>query len=124
VASWRQDDLEMGMRVLFVGLTLLLSLTTLGWEPTSAAPKQKSEQIKSTSVSEIKTEEVRSIELYMRKVFDNQRIRIVLRPKKPASAEVYIAEQFVGIVFLDNEDGDRSFQFQMAILQEDLKPGR
>ena len=36
------------------------------------------------------------------------------------SAEVYIGEEFIGVLFVDDEDDDRSFQFQMAILEEDL----
>ena len=35
-------------------------------------------------------------------------------------AEVYIGEEFIGVLFVDDEDDDRSFQFQMAILEEDL----
>ncbi|MCW5192463.1 DUF3126 family protein [Burkholderia cenocepacia] len=42
------------------------------------------------------------------------------RPKKDDSAEVYIGEEFIGVLFVDDEDDDRSFQFQMAILEEDL----
>ena len=49
-----------------------------------------------------------------------QKIRVVPRPKKDDSAEVYIGEEFIGVLFVDDEDDDRSFQFQMAILEEDL----
>ena len=48
------------------------------------------------------------------------RFRVVPRPKKDDSAEVYIGEEFIGVLFVDDEDDDRSFQFQMAILEEDL----
>jgi hypothetical protein len=48
------------------------------------------------------------------------KIRVVPRPKKDDSAEVYIGEEFIGVLFVDDEDDDRSFQFQMAILEEDL----
>ncbi len=40
--------------------------------------------------------------------------------KKTDSAEVYIGDEFVGIVFLDDEDGDRSYSFTMSILDTDL----
>lgn len=40
-------------------------------------------------------------------------------PSRRISAEVYIGEEFVGVVFED-EDGDGSFMFEMAILAEDL----
>jgi hypothetical protein len=60
------------------------------------------------------------IERFMRRTFANHSIRIVPRPKKTDSAEVYVGEEFIGVVFLDDEEGDRSFNFQMAILAEDL----
>jgi len=45
---------------------------------------------------------------------------VVPRPKKDDSAEVYVGEEFIGVLFVDDEDDDRSYQFQMAILEEDL----
>jgi hypothetical protein len=65
--------------------------------------------------------EVRKIEAYMRQLFGNARIRVVPRPKKDDSAEVYIGEEFVGVMFVDDEDDERSYNFQMAILQTDLE---
>ena len=41
--------------------------------------------------------------------------------KKDDSAEVYVGEEFIGVLFVDEEDGDRSFNFQMAILDTDLE---
>lgn len=64
--------------------------------------------------------ELAKIERFMRRTFANQSIRIVPRPKKTDSAEVYIAEEFIGVLYFDDEEGDRSFNFQMAILAEDL----
>lgn len=65
-------------------------------------------------------QEVRKLDAYLKRVFGNARIRVVPRPKKDDSAEVYIGEEFIGVLFVDDEDDDRSFQFQMAILEEDL----
>ena len=63
--------------------------------------------------------EVRKLDAYLKRVFGNPKIRVVPRPKKDDSAEVYIGEEFIGGVFED-EDGDGSFMFEMAILAEDL----
>lgn len=60
------------------------------------------------------------VERYLRQTFANHSIRVVGRPKKDDSAEVYIADEFVGVLFLDDEDGDRSYNFQMAILETDI----
>jgi len=64
--------------------------------------------------------ELAKIERFLRQTFANHSIRVVARPKKTDSAEVYVGEDFIGVVFLDDEDGDRSFNFQMAILDTDL----
>ena len=43
------------------------------------------------------------------------------RPQKANSAEVYIGDEFIGVVFRDDEDGDLSYNFTMAILDIDLE---
>ncbi|HEU5277260.1 MAG TPA: DUF3126 family protein [Xanthobacteraceae bacterium] len=65
-------------------------------------------------------QEIRKIEAYMRRLFGNAKLRVVPRPKKEDSAEVYIGEEFIGVIFVDDEDDDRSYNFQMAILGADL----
>lgn len=64
--------------------------------------------------------ELQRLENYLRRLFSNPSMRVVARPRKKDSAEVYIGEEFIGVLFLDDEDGDRSFNFQMAILAEDV----
>ena len=68
----------------------------------------------------VDVQEVKKLDAYLKRLFGNQKIRVVPRPKKDDSAEVYIGEEFIGVLFVDDEDDDRSFQFQMAILEEDL----
>jgi len=65
--------------------------------------------------------EVRKLDAYLKKLFANPRMRVVPRPKKDDSAEVYIGEEFVGVLFVDDEDDERSYNFQMAILGSDLE---
>ncbi len=64
--------------------------------------------------------EVRKIDAYLKRLFGNPKIRVVPRPKKDDSAEVYIGDEFVGVLFVDDEDDERSYNFQMAILAADL----
>ena len=47
-------------------------------------------------------------------------MQVKARPIKDDSAEVYIGEEFIGVLFRDEEDGDLSYSFQMAILEFDL----
>ena len=67
--------------------------------------------------------EDRKLDAYLKRLFENKRIRVVPRPKKDESAEVYIGEEFIGVLFVDDEDDDRSYNFQMAILETDLEDG-
>lgn len=64
--------------------------------------------------------ELQKVETYLRRTFSNAAIRVVARPKKD-SAEVYIGDEFIGVVSEDNEDGDKSYFFEMAILDTDLE---
>ena len=66
-------------------------------------------------------QEVRKLDAYLKRVFGNPKIRVVPRPKKDDSAEVYVGEDFVAILFREDEDGEVSYQFQMAILEMDLE---
>lgn len=68
----------------------------------------------------MKKEEVLKVERYLRATFGNQTISVRARPKKDDSAEVYLGEEFIGVLFKDEEDGETSYNFQMAILSEDL----
>ena len=65
--------------------------------------------------------EIAKVERHLRRTFANHSIRVVPRPKKADSAEVYVGEEFIGVVFLVVEEGDRSVNFQMAILDTDLE---
>ncbi|MBX6424752.1 MAG: DUF3126 family protein [Variibacter sp.] len=65
--------------------------------------------------------EIKKLDAYLKRLFGNPRIRVVPRPKKDDSAEVYIGEEFIGVLFVDDEDGERSYNFEMAILGSDLE---
>ena len=72
-------------------------------------------------VARVDVQEVRKLDAYLKRLFNNPRIRVVPRPKKDDSAEVYIGEEFIGVMFVDDEDDERSYNFQMAILGTDLE---
>jgi hypothetical protein len=70
----------------------------------------------------VDVQEIKKIDSYLKRLFSNPRIRVVPRPKKEDSAEVYIGDEFIGVLFVDDEDEDKSYNFQMAILETDLEP--
>ena len=63
---------------------------------------------------------IRKIESHLRGTFANARLTVVPRPRQKDSCEVYVGEEFIGVVYED-EDEDGSFTFNMAILGEDLQ---
>jgi hypothetical protein len=70
---------------------------------------------------DVKKDELARLETYLRKTFGTKNLTVRARPKKDDSAEVYIGEDFVAILFREDEDGEVSYQFQMAILEMDLE---
>lgn len=69
----------------------------------------------------MKKDELARLETYLRKTFGTKSLSVRARPKKDDSAEVYIGDDFVAILFREEEDGEVSYQFQMAILEMDLE---
>ena len=66
-------------------------------------------------------QEIAKLEHYMRRKFQLPSIGVRARPQKDDSAEVYIGDEFIGILFRDDDDDDLSWSFQMAILEFDLE---
>ncbi len=65
-------------------------------------------------------EEILKLERYLKKVFQLPELQVRQRPRKEDSAEVFIGEEFIGILFRDDDEGETAYQFQMAILDFDL----
>ena len=68
-------------------------------------------------------DEIRKLTNFLRTKFELPAISVRARPQKTDSAEVYIGDEFVGVLYRDDEDpDDLSYSFQMAILEFDLEP--
>jgi hypothetical protein len=65
-------------------------------------------------------EEIQKLTRFLRGKFELARIEVRRRPQKADSAEVYIGDEFIGVIFKDEEDGELSYNFSMAILDFDL----
>jgi hypothetical protein len=63
---------------------------------------------------------VPTLNAYLRRKFDNDQIRVVTRPKKMDSVEAYLGDEFIGVLFLENEKGRKSYIFELPILDVDL----
>jgi hypothetical protein len=64
---------------------------------------------------------VPTLNAFLRRRFENDKIRVVVRPKKMDSLEAYIGEEFLGVLFVENEKGRKSYIFEMPILDFDLE---
>ncbi|MBL0372963.1 DUF3126 family protein [Rhizobium sp. KVB221] len=67
----------------------------------------------------MKPEELKKLDAYLKRTL-NPNIVVKARPRKDDSAEVYAGDEFLGVIYRDDEDGDLSYNFSMAILDVDL----
>lgn len=68
----------------------------------------------------MKPEEIKKLDAYFKRTFQNPAIQVKARPRKDDSCEVYLGEEFLGILFRDEDEGELSYNFSMAILDIDL----
>jgi hypothetical protein len=57
--------------------------------------------------------EIRKLDAYLKKLFDNPAIRVV--PKKQDNAEIFIGDDDIGELTADDDEGERSYNLRMVI---------
>ncbi|MFQ6016849.1 MAG: DUF3126 family protein [Kiloniellaceae bacterium] len=67
--------------------------------------------------------EIVRVQQYLRDTFGTDRLVLKARESDEGSAEVYIGGEFIGVVYRDEEEGEVSYSFNMAILDIDLPAG-
>ena len=65
-------------------------------------------------------EEILRLQTYLREKFGNNAIHLLEQSMQDNSVEVNLGEEFIGIIYRNDEDGEVSYAFQMAILDIDL----
>ncbi len=68
----------------------------------------------------MKKEELQKLDAYFKKLFQNSSMSVRARPRLEDSAEVYVGEEFIGVLTRDDDDEDLSYNFSMAVLEFDL----
>ncbi len=58
---------------------------------------------------------MRKLQDFLRRTFGNDAIRVTPAKKNPDNADVHLGEKSIGAIAVDDEDGDRSFAFDMKI---------
>jgi hypothetical protein len=69
----------------------------------------------------VQPQEINKLTTFLRRKFALPTITVRQRPQKDDSAEVYIGDEFIAVIYRDDEDGELSYNFQMAILDFDLE---
>lgn len=65
-------------------------------------------------------EEIKKLDTYLKKVFETQSLQVRARPKKDDSCEVYKDDEFLAVIYKDEDEGELSYSLSMAILDIDL----
>ncbi|MBU6475717.1 MAG: DUF3126 family protein [Alphaproteobacteria bacterium] len=60
------------------------------------------------------------LQKYLQDKFSNPKIALVARKEAKDSAEVTLGGEFIGVVYKDEDEGEVSYDFNMAILAMDL----
>lgn len=68
----------------------------------------------------VKHEEIIKLQKYLQMKFANPNIDVRPRPKQDDSVELYIGEEFLGLIYVDDDEGERSYMVQVSILDIDL----
>jgi Protein of unknown function (DUF3126) len=63
---------------------------------------------------------IKRLDAYLKRKFDNAAIRVVPRAKKRDSLEIYVGEEFIGVLFVDDEKRPGAYILEMPILDMDL----
>ena len=66
------------------------------------------------------TFEIKKISDYFNKQFKSKNFSLKIDKNNNDSAEVYFNDEFLGLIYKDDEDGEVAYQFHMTILDEDL----
>ena len=64
--------------------------------------------------------EMARLQKYFRDKFGTERIVLGPKARNDGSVEVSLGGEFIGIIYRDEEDGEISYAFHMAIMEMDL----
>ncbi len=65
-------------------------------------------------------QEIEKLQKYLKEKFSNNNITLVERKETADSVEVMLSGEFIGVVYKDDDEGETSYDFNMAILELDL----
>jgi hypothetical protein len=64
--------------------------------------------------------ELEKIESYLNRTFKTDKFLVKKRKSIDDSCEIYLEEEFIGLIYKEIDEGEQAYQFHMTILDEDL----
>lgn len=71
-------------------------------------------------MSEFQATELPVLQNFLENRFGKKGFALKMRERAKDSVEVLLDNEFIGVLYKDEEDGETSYDFNMAILSEDL----
>lgn len=68
----------------------------------------------------MKPEELRKLDAYFKRLFQNSKLTVRARPRINDSCELYLDDEFLGVVSKIVDEGETSYDLSMSILDIDL----
>ncbi len=64
---------------------------------------------------------IKKIQSYLNNLFDTDHFTVKKRKNIEDSLEIYIKDEFLGLIYEEIDENEKAYQFHMTILDEDLK---
>ena len=64
---------------------------------------------------------IKKIQSYLNNLFDTDNFTVKKRKNIEDSLEIYIKDEFLGLIYEEIDENEKAYQFHMTILDEDLK---
>jgi len=64
--------------------------------------------------------EIKQLQDYLNQKFSSDKFIVKERKSIDDSCEIFLDDEFIGLVYVENDEGETSYQFHMTILKEDL----
>ena len=64
---------------------------------------------------------LKKIQSYLNNLFDTEHFVVKKRKNIEDSLEIYIRDEFLGLIYEEIDENEKAYQFHMTILDEDLK---
>lgn len=63
----------------------------------------------------------KKIQSYLNNLFDTEHFVVKKRKNIEDSLEIYIKDEFLGLIYEEIDENEKAYQFHMTILDEDLE---